>query len=67
MLFMVERGITGGMCQAIHGYAKANSKYMKNYDKNKESSFTCKQFLWIGNVSKNACKKVIFWSRWWMS
>ena len=45
MLFTVEKGITGGIWQAAHGYAKANNKYMKNYDKNKESSFTCKQFL----------------------
>ena len=37
MLLMVEKGIRGGMCQAIHKYAKANNKYMKNYDKNIES------------------------------
>ena len=40
MLIMFEEGIRGGMCQAIYRYAKANNKYMKNYDKNKESSFT---------------------------
>ena len=28
-----------GICYSIHGYAKANSKYIKNYDKNKESSY----------------------------
>ena len=39
MLFMVERGITGGVCLAIHRYAKANNKYMKDYDKNKEWSY----------------------------
>ena len=38
MLLMVERGIRGRMCQAIHRYAKGNNKYMKNYDKNIESS-----------------------------
>ena len=38
MLLMVEKGIRGGMCHAIHRYAKANNKYMKNYDINKESS-----------------------------
>ena len=39
MLLMVEKGITGGICHAIHRYAKANNKYMKDYDKNKESSY----------------------------
>ena len=36
---MVEKGIRGGKCHAIHRYAKANCKYMKDYDKNKESSY----------------------------
>ena len=35
---MVEKGIRGGIRHAIHQYAKANNKYMKDYDKNKESS-----------------------------
>ena len=39
MLLMVEKGITGEICHAIHRYAKANNKYMKDYDENKESSF----------------------------
>ena len=36
---MVERAIRGGICHAIHKYAKVNNKYMKNYDKNIESSY----------------------------
>ena len=39
MLLMVEKGIRSGICQVIHRYAKANNKYMKNYDKNAESSY----------------------------
>ena len=38
MLLMIENCIRGGICQSFHRYAKANNKYMKNYDKNKESS-----------------------------
>ena len=39
MLFLVEKGIRGGICHAIHGYVKAYNKYMKGYGKNKESSY----------------------------
>ena len=39
MLLMVEKRIRGGIYQAIHRYAKANNKCMKNYLKNIESSF----------------------------
>ena len=38
MLLMVGKGIRGGICYAIHRYAKANKRYMKNYDKNIKSS-----------------------------
>ena len=32
MSLLVEKRIRGGICHAIHRYAKANNKYMKNYD-----------------------------------
>ena len=34
MLLMVGIGIRGRTCYAIHRHAKANNKYMKNYNKN---------------------------------
>ena len=39
MLLMVEKGVRGRICQAIHKYAKANNKYTKNYDKDIISSY----------------------------
>ena len=39
MLLMVEKGIRDGICHSIHRYAKANNKYMKNYNNNEESSY----------------------------
>ena len=32
MLLMVEKGIRGGICHSIHRYAKANNKYIQNYN-----------------------------------
>ena len=29
MLLMIEKALRGGICQAIHRYAKANNKYIK--------------------------------------
>ena len=39
MLLMVKKGIRLGMCHSIYQYAKANKKYMKDYDSNRESSY----------------------------
>ena len=39
MLLMVEKGLRWEICHSIYRYSKANNKYMKDYDKNKESSY----------------------------
>ena len=39
ILLLLENGIRGGICNAISKYAKANNKYMKNNDSNKESTY----------------------------
>ena len=39
MLLMIEEGIRGGIRHAIQCYAKANNKYMKDYDKKNKSSY----------------------------
>ena len=37
-----------GICHVIYRYAIPNNKYMKNYDKNKESSYI--QYLEASNL-----------------
>ena len=39
MLLMVEKGIRGAICHSIYRSAEANNKYMKDYDKYKESPY----------------------------
>ena len=39
MLLMVEKDIRGRICHAIYRYAKVNDKYIKDYDKNRKSSY----------------------------
>ena len=39
MLLMVEEGIREGICHAIQRYAKANNKYMNDYDRKKKPSY----------------------------
>ena len=48
MLLMVEKGIRGRICHSIHRYAKANNKYMQNYNNNEESSYI--QYLDTNNL-----------------
>ena len=68
MILMIEKVIRGGICNAIHRYAKASNKYMSDdKDENKESSFvvngtliTCMvgqklstfRFEWVEDISK---------------
>ena len=49
MLLMVKEGIRGGVCHAIHRYAKANNKYMRNYDEKEGSSYI--QYLDANNMA----------------
>ena len=39
MLLKSEKGVRGGICRSVYWYVKANNKYMKDDDKNKESSY----------------------------
>ena len=39
MLLMIEKGIRGGISNAFKRYAKANNKFMKNFDPELKSSF----------------------------
>ena len=39
VLLVVEKWTRGGLCHSINRYTKANHKYMKDRDKNKESLY----------------------------
>ena len=56
MLLRVEKGIRGGICHSTHRYAKANNKYMKNYNNNEESSYI--QYLDANNLYGWQCLKI---------
>ena len=55
MRLIVEKGIRGRICHATHRCSQANNKYMKNYDKNIESSFL--EFLDANNLYGERCLK----------
>ena len=48
MLLMIENRIRGGICHKIFGYVKVNNKYIKDYNKNGESSFL--EYLDVNNL-----------------
>ena len=45
---MLEKGIRIVMCYSMYRYAKANNKYMKDYDQNKELLYI--QFCDVNNL-----------------
>ena len=55
MLLMLEKVIRERICHSINQYAKNNSKYMKDYDKNKESSYI--QYWDVNNLMVVQCGK----------
>ena len=48
VLLMAEKDIRGGIYHSIYQYTKFNNKYMKIYNKNKESSYI--QFWDVNNL-----------------
>ena len=57
MLLMVEKGLSGGICQATHRYANANNKYIKNYNKKIESSYLA--YLDVNSLYRQAMSQKI--------
>ena len=53
---MEEKGTRGGICQAIHRYAKANNKYMIDHNKDKELSYS---MYWVQtNLTERNIRKI---------
>ena len=48
ILLIIEKCIRGEICPSIYRYGKANNKYMKYYDKNKELSYL--QYWHVNNL-----------------
>ena len=48
MLLMSERGIRGGITQVVKRYARANNRYMKDYDPQEPSRYL--QYLDANNL-----------------
>ena len=48
MILLVKKRIRGAICHALYQYAEANSKYIKSYNKNNESS--CLKYWGLNNL-----------------
>ena len=48
MLLVVEKRIRGEIYHSIYQYAKANNKYIKDYDENKELTYL--QYCDVNNL-----------------
>ena len=48
MLLVVKKGIRGGLFHSVTRCRRANNKYMKDYGKNKESSY--KKYWDVNNL-----------------
>ena len=55
---MVEKGIRRAICQSVYLYARANKNYLKDYDKNKESSYI--QYWGVNNLYGWAMCRISF-------
>ena len=56
MLLVIKKGTWGEICHAVRKYLKAKYKYIKEYDKNKESSYS--KYWDVNNLyaTKFVCK-----------
>ena len=48
VVYVLNEWYQGGICHSVYRYTKANNKYIKDYDKNKESS--CIQYWDVNNL-----------------
>ena len=63
MLFMVEKRIRGGICHAIHRYAKANNKYVKKNKKQRIINTGVQTFLYRWVMSQKLPVNCFKWKR----